>query len=181
MGAREYRWTAQRALAALLVAHDERPNVAIAATVGIGRDTLLAWRKQPAFQARVAEYVAAFAEVGRRSALATTEGRMAALEQRWRGMLTLIEERARLMGPLGERVPGAATGLLTQRVKQLGRGEKAEVVEEYAFDAALVRALLEHEKQAARELGQWEKRQEADGPIEVVYVNDWRTRDDDPG
>lgn len=83
----------------------------------------------------------------------------------------------------GAQVPGAATGLLARQVKIAGSGPNPQVIEEYVVDVSLLRELRETQKQAAQELGHWAQRKEPVGSdagpakVEVVYVNDWRTRD----
>jgi hypothetical protein len=75
--------------------------------------------------------------------------------------------------------PGADTGLLMRTWKQIGSGDSAVIVEEYQVDTGLLKALLDHEKQAAQELGQWsEKARVEQGPIEFQVV--WSQQDAHP-
>jgi hypothetical protein len=53
------------------------------------------------------------------------------------------------------------------------------VVEEYEVDTGLLKALLDHEKQAAQELGQWsEKSKVEQGPMQVRIV--WSDQEAQP-
>ncbi len=53
-------------------------------------------------------------------------------------------------------MPGGSTGLLMWKVKLIGRGVGARVIEEFRLDTGLLRELLAHEKQVAQELGEWD-------------------------
>jgi hypothetical protein len=61
--------------------------------------------------------------------------------------------------------PGWKTGLMVRTEKQIGAGEKAIRVVEFAVDTGLLRELRAHEEQAAKELGQWEDKQRIDGEM----------------
>jgi len=96
--------------------------------------------------------------------------RVFALRDRWRRLQTVIEERAKALEMAG--APGGKTGLLCRRLKMIGSGKNAEVVEEYEVDPTLLREMRAHEEQAAKELGQWvEKGQvEVTGPVTEVLA-----------
>lgn len=145
----EWVWTRARERAALLTAEDALTDVEIAAEVGISERTLHRWRKRPEFMARVEEHIEAFRAVIERKAIAQRGRRVAALQDRWRRMQRVIEERA--ADPGMADVPGGRTGLIVRRGRR---------VEEYAVDEGLLRELREHERQAAQELGQWLERAE---------------------
>lgn len=85
--------------------------------------------------------------------LAVRESRLARLEDRSKRLDLVIQERA---GDMAE-VPGGKSGLLVRRLKSIGSGESAQVVEEYELDRTLLAEAREHEKQAAMELGQWQE------------------------
>ena len=51
-------------------------------------------------------------------------------------------------------IPGADTGLLVCRRRWIGSGAFTEPVDEWKFDSALMKVILDLEKQAALELGQ---------------------------
>ena len=53
------------------------------------------------------------------------------------------------------RSPVVKSGYLVRTIKIIGSGRNQEVVEEYAFDAALARERRATAEQAAKELGQW--------------------------
>ena len=85
--------------------------------------------------------------------LAVRESRLARLDDRARRMDIVMEDRAKDM----DGVPGGTSGLLVRRLKSIGSGDSAQVVEEYEVDRALLAEFREHEKQAAIELGQWQE------------------------
>ena len=53
-------------------------------------------------------------------------------------------------------------------LKQLGRGDEAETVEEFRVDTGLLKELRETEKQAAQELGQWAEKHEVTGEVTLI-------------
>src|ERR1051325_3279587 len=78
--------------------------------------------------------------------IADLQQRVDGYDRRRSELLTIVAERA--VNPDYIKVPGGRTGWLVRTVKQIGGGENAERVEEYAFDAGLHRELRELEKQA---------------------------------
>jgi hypothetical protein len=154
----EFRWTAVRERAALLLAQDEQPDREIVALLGIGRGTLGRWKDHPVFAARVQEHVARLAEVALKRGIAQREKRVAALDDRWQRMQRVIAERAD--DPAHAAVPGWQTGLLVHQVKGVGAGDDFERVDQFAVDTGLLKELRAHEEQAAKELGQWVERRD---------------------
>jgi cytochrome P450 len=148
-----FQWTARREEAAMLVAMDELTNAAICARVGISPATLARWKNSPQFASRVEEHLGSCRAEVRVRGIAQLERRVQALDDRWNRMRRLIEERAADRELAG--VPGGTTGLIVKRTKAAGSGETFQLIDEYVVDAALLRELREHEKQAAQELGQW--------------------------
>jgi hypothetical protein len=130
--------------AALQVALDERTDEQIAAAAGVSRRTLATSRLHPEFAGRVEEHRAEFREGARRRGVARLDRRFAALNERWLALRRVIEEQA--ADPTMRAIPGGTTGLL--RPGSLGT---------FVVDVALLQALLDHEEQAAQELGQWGK------------------------
>lgn len=186
----QFRWTGRREEAALLIAEDRLTNKEIAAKVGVVRQSIREWKQYPEFMARVESHVAAMAEAARERGIANRERRIAALNDRWRRMLRLIEDRAQEMAS----VPGGQTGLLVKQVKLIkvrgqgtrGQGTAGQLalweapegeterpdtgtleVAEYVLDGVLLKELREHEKQAAMEVGQWEQ---PEPPVDVLVM-----------
>lgn len=182
-----FRWSGQREDAALLVAEDRLTNEEIAARVGVTRQALDKWKRHPEFAARVESLVTAMAEAVEARGIANRKRRVAALNDRWRRMLRVIEDRAKEMAD----VTAGETGLLTRQVKlvkvyvsvdEAGNGSggakrvsgalasSRRVVEvaEFAVDVGLLRELREHEKQAAQELGQWDSKEDSGDRLQGV-------------
>lgn len=149
----QFRWNDARNRAALLLAEDELTDIAIAEKVGIGRTTLFYWKQHPDFQARLKQNVADLEATALKFAIAKKRKRVAALDDRWRRLQRIMEERG--ASPEMADVPGGGTGLLVHQIKVVGTGQNAETVDEYVIDASLLRESREHEKQAAQELKQW--------------------------
>ena len=142
------------------MAEDQQTDEAIAAAVGVTKTTLENWKQRPEFRDRVQGHIQAFAEAIRDKGIAERVNRVEALNDRWRRMQQVIDERAEAME--GE-VAGGGTGLLVRQEKQIGAGERAIHVVEYALDTGILSELRQHEKQAAQELGQWTEKQEHSG------------------
>ena len=148
-----FRWSKARNEAAQLLAEDELTDDEICAKVDIGRATIWRWKKHPEFAARIKELTEQLGDVALRYAIGRRARRVSALNDRWERMKAVIAARAE-----AEEMADAAggdTGVLAHTMKSIGAGPNAEKVDEYAFDAALLKELREHEKQAAQELGQW--------------------------
>lgn len=153
--------TGKQEQAAALVAQDTLTDEAIAAEVGIRRATLHAWKQKiPAFNDRVAKLRAEFAEVARKHAIFTVEGRVKEYADRHARLKSVIEQRAERGGDAA----GADTGLLVRTYKSIGTGENAYAQEEWAVDTGMLREMRELEKQAAQDLGQWAEKKEHSGP-----------------
>lgn len=152
-----WKWTKASQKAAKLVAAGDLSYEEIAAECSIGRATVARWAKTPQFEARVKRLVDEYAKAVRRRGIAILERRVAALDDRWDRMKRLMDARSADPGMKG--VPGGDTGIVVRDLKGIGKGDDFQVVETFAFDAALFREFREHEKQAAQELGQWTERQ----------------------
>lgn len=153
-----FTWNPNSEKAAQLIADGQLSLGQIAEEVGVDRRTLWNWRQIPAFAARVEEHLDEFRDEVLRRGIAVRERRVKALNHRWNQMQALINARAEAMAD----VPGGSTGLLAHDVKGIGKGADFERVDVYLFDAALLRELREHEKQAAQELGQWTEKHEVE-------------------
>ncbi len=156
-----FRWSDRSELAAQLVAADELTNDQIADRCGVSRPALQKLKARPEFMAHVAGHVEAYRATVRRRGIAWLERCVAALDDRWRQMLRIVDERAAL--PLMQGVPGGTTGLIIHTVKGLGSGDSFRMIDEFTLDCGLLRELREHEKQASQELGQWTERRQGGG------------------
>jgi hypothetical protein len=60
------------------------------------------------------------------------------------------------------------------KLKSVGGGEYAQMVDEYEVDAGLLKELRAHEEQAARELGQWTDKAtlgNSGGPLIIQFAS----------
>ncbi len=167
----EWHWTRAKERAALLVAEDRETDERIAEACRVSRRTLTNWKIAPEFRERVAEHVAAFRAAIREQGIAILENRVAALQDRWKRMQRVIDERAQ--DPELAEVPGGTTGLVVHQVKAVGKGEDFQLIDLYQVDAGLLAELRAHEQQAAKELGQWSERvnQQVTGSLTVGTMN----------
>lgn len=79
----------------------------------------------------------------------------------------LIDERA-AAGVMQEDVPGAGTGLLVRKQRNLKRGKKIEIVEEWQFDGAVLSELRDSLVHAAKEVGDWEEKHRVNDDRSVI-------------
>src|SRR6185436_18370924 len=148
-----FEWTAERERAAMLIAKDELTNEQIAEQCNIGVATLYRWKEFDEFQERIRKNLVKIREAILSQEIGEIYKRVLRLNKRWQQIDQLIPARAQ--SPEMQAVAGGETGLLVRTFKSIGSGEYAEKVEEYRFDAALVREERELAKQAAQECGQW--------------------------
>jgi hypothetical protein len=69
------------------------------------------------------------------------------------------------------KAAGGQTGLIVCQMRGIGKGEDFQLVEEYAVDVGLLKALLDLERQAVQECGQWLDRRDltsAGEPITLI-------------
>ena len=186
---------AKRERAAVLVAEDDLSDEQIAESVGTTRRTLDRWKHTEPFMARVQEHRDAWRAAVMAEGIANRINRVNALNDRWRGMQQVIAERAADTSSgtyttaltedgKTERIiaPGWSTGLLVRTEKQIGAGDRAVHVIEFAVDTGLLREMRAHEEQAAKELGQWLDKHEhtgKDGAALFTITIDRRDDDSD--
>lgn len=171
---RPFAWNSQRLKAAELIADGELTDLQIAEQVKISDRQLRTWKQHPDFQAKVAEYVQVLEASMLKLAIAQRRKRVSSQNDRWRKMLAVIEERA--ADPALQGVPGGQTGLLVHQQRAIGTGRNQTVIDEYTVDTGLLKSLLDHEKHAAQELGQWAEKHEHGGipgaPVKVEHEFD---------
>lgn len=135
------------------MARGDATQTAIAAQIGVRKQTLTRWLALPAFVEMIETGRAAIAAAIRADGIANKQNRIDAYNDRWRKMQTVIAERAE--APDMQSVPGGTTGLLVKTWKQVGSGPDAQLVAEYQVDTGTLAELRATEKQAGQELGQW--------------------------
>ncbi|MFP5276963.1 MAG: helix-turn-helix domain-containing protein [Acidobacteriota bacterium] len=138
---------AQKEEAARLVAEGRLDYGEISEKLGLDRKTFYRWRREPAFDHRVEEILAEITRPARRLAIARKAYRLSVLNRLHVKLETLIEQRAKAHSDV---VAGGDTGLIVRQFKVSGETE----VEEYVFDAAVIREMRAVQEQAAKELGQ---------------------------
>jgi hypothetical protein len=161
-----WEWDNKKDRAAELFAEGV-PYLEIARTVRSSKDTLAKWRRTPEFCERIEEYRR---EVARRvsdETICRVEHRLRMLAERHELLNRVIRERA--AHESYRDAPGGTTGLLVRREKP--KDKNGGTIVEFEVDETLLSELREHEKQAAKELGQWVDRKEVD-------INDGRDVED---
>ena len=94
----EFRWSGRREQAALLVAEDRLTNAEIAAKVGVSRQALDKWKADPEFRGRVKANVDQLSQAVLEVGIHDRSCRVAALEDRWRRLLAVIDACVRQSG-----------------------------------------------------------------------------------
>lgn len=146
----EFKWTAQKEEAALLVARDELSDEHIAGQLGIARKTLARWKKAPEFGQRVISIVEETRAALLASGISERCNRLDVLNDFWKRLRIVADERA--ADPTMAKVPGGKTGLLVRTLRTIGSGEHAEKVEEFTIDGVLLKELRAGMEQAAKEI-----------------------------
>lgn len=143
--------------AAQLLAEGRKEYGEVSEKIGVHRETLLRWRREKTFVARIDKLREEFLEAAKDRALARKDYRLSVLNAKHDKLLTLIEQRA--ADPQMADIPGGTTGLVVKQLKVSGE----TVVSEYVFDRAVLQELRALEEQAAKELGQIVDKRELTG------------------
>lgn len=160
-----FEWHEKRLQALQLLAEGALSDEEISARVGVGRATLSRWKTTPAFRAKLIERVAELEEKILEAGVARRANRVRALDDRWRRMLRVIDERAASQEMAN--VAGGTTGLIVRDIKGVGKGDDFQLINLYSVDVGLLKELREVEKQAAQELGQWTEKRELSGSLSI--------------
>jgi hypothetical protein len=163
-----WKWTKKRELAAELIAEALLSFKEIAEKVKCSNAALSNWRRFPEFKERVEQLGNEFRNRIRTEGIAIIENRVQAVNDRWKKMKQVIDARA--ADPQMLEVPGGKTGLLVHKIKQIGSGPEATTVDEYEVDTGILKEMLDHEQQAAQELGQWKSKTELSGNAPIRFV-----------
>jgi hypothetical protein len=143
--------------ASLLVAQKRLSATRIAEKLQITRRTLFNWRSDPEFRDAVYQHRNAWRKHVQTCGIADQELRVYNLNNLMARYVGLIRARAKMYGATAE----GRTGLSTRKYRTLHVGpETCQVVEEWKHDAALVKMILNLQKQAAIEMGQWQSKRE---------------------
>lgn len=166
---RQWKWTKRKHTAANLLARGELLDKEVAVKVGVSDKQIQRWKQSSQFADRVKLVAERIGEMASRFAIASKMRRIKALDDRWRRMQQITEERA-IYHEMDD-VAGGATGLLVKTLKNVGSGATAHDVDEYAVDTGLLKEMREIEKQAAQELGQWPDARKDTAAVAVNIVN----------
>ncbi|MES2458979.1 MAG: hypothetical protein V4671_00235 [Armatimonadota bacterium] len=164
-----FEWDERREMAAALIARGDLTMQQVAEAVGCDRNTIHWWRLHPAFGQRIEEHLETAREALMTVGVASKANRVRAAHDRWLRIQQIIEERAAaaMADPEASAMPGASSGLLVRRQKVTGSGTSAMLLEEWVFDAALMREIRSLEEHTARELGQWQPETSVIVPIKL--------------
>jgi uncharacterized protein YjcR len=156
-------WTADRLKIAQMVA-ESVPYSEIAEKTGVSLRSVKRWATRPEFKARVQEIIEETKAALLAEGVRIRENRLRNLQSRIDKMHALMDARGVEMAETKE-VAGGETGLLVRDYKGKDADQKV-----YRFDAALVKELREHEKQAAVEVGDWSEKLKLD--VDLANLTD---------
>lgn len=139
--------------AAILAAADELSDNEIARQCGISRRTLMRWKKQPAMEQKIDEYLKCIQRHSEVRMIAERQQRITPLDIRMRELQAVIQSRAN--SPEMQGVPGGKTGLLRRRKAAFRQGQGSPEVYNYQLDIPLLREMRKLEVAAAQAVGQW--------------------------
>jgi len=131
----------------------------IANRAGVGYATLVQWRKNPNFQARVEEHREEFRKLVMAYGITRRETRIAHLQDRHDRLCSTIEERGKVMAEKHPDVAGARHGYVFEHLTAQGT--------EFRIDTKTAALLADIERQAAIEVGEWN---EGNAPSVAVQI-----------
>jgi hypothetical protein len=129
---------------------DGKSDSAIAKVHGVTRQAIHFFRRRHA--AELAPVIKAIEKSIEDYAIASKLRRVAAMDDRWQRGIALIQARAADTRYQSE--PGYSTGIMVHRLKSVGSGDSAEIVDEFAFDSSLYASLLALETAVSDQMGQ---------------------------
>lgn len=164
-------WTVERERAAQLVADGQVTVAEIARQCGVNRDAIQAWKRCPEFGERVQEHLDRVrAKLARRGEAIKTN-RIYAKLRRLHELNGLINDRGSMESH--QKAPGSNAwrkGIQAKKVKMLGSGDVATIVEEYEIDTAILAEIRAIEDSIADELGERKKKADMDVTLTVADV-----------
>jgi len=138
----------------------------------LAKRTIVRWAKLPEFTVELEAQAASIRETVKAEGIVNRQNRLDAYNDRWRKMQSVIDGRA--ADKTFARAPGYTSGLLVHQYRTVGRGEDAQVMDEFAVDTGLLKEMRELEKQAAQDAGDWTEKREVTGkdgePIAIREV-----------
>lgn len=139
--------------AAQLLARSELAIEEVAAIVGVRRETIWAWNQESEFAARVALLQQRIKEKLETLLISQRFYRQLSLQDQFLSLQRIKEARAEALDVPAEQ--GGESGLLVKRLRMIGSGVNATVVEEHVLDTGFTKEVRETLKQASQEAGQW--------------------------
>jgi transposase-like protein len=159
--------SAKQKAAAVRCAEDLMTDESIAAEAGVSRQTLHNWRQREDFQDAIKAADAAMLAAALRLPIARKHHRMKVLNDLHTKALTVIDERA---AELAYSAPGMDSGLVVHQTKQIGSGQYAQTIDEFAVDTGLMREIRAIQEQAAKETGDWSENLNVTGTTAVRLI-----------
>lgn len=169
IGVPAFEWDARAENAVVLLVEGKLTFPAICEQLQISRTTLDRWRKHPQFEAEVENLRENYRKAILNHSIARQEVRIAAAQDRHERLSKAIDARREFYSGLNAKavaegkeppIPGGETGLVYEKMTAHGP--------ELRIDTETPKALLEHEKQVAQDLGQWEEKSAPTVAIQIV-------------
>jgi len=156
---RPLKWDRRMLTAVTLMAENELKDAEIAEQIGVSTNAVRRWRQHPEFAAAVGDALGQIQAGVLRLAIAKKHKRLEGLNALRSKLYQTVQERAEEYEASGETAGGATTGVIVKQERVSGVGSNQVRTTEFQVDTGLIRSILELDRQAAQELGQWETKQ----------------------
>jgi hypothetical protein len=163
-------WNRPRTLAAQLLAEDELTDAQIGERVHKSRAWLTKIKRYPHVQERIAEIRQQMADAIVQAGIAVKVNRIKDAQADYDRLGAVIEARAQ---DTRYDEPGYATGLMAHKLKQIGAGKSATLVDEFEVDTALVAERRVLRRSVAEELAQIQRPSEFHGPMRELIIREY--------
>lgn len=149
----DFRRRVRKEKAAQLIAKGNLTIEEVAESIGVTRETIYQWNREPEFTARIAQLQQRIKDKLETLLISQKFYRQLTLQEQLLSLQQIKDARAAKLNVPAEE--GGESGLMVRRLRMIGSGENATTVEEFVVDTAFAKEVRETLKQAAQEAGQW--------------------------
>ena len=144
-------WNRPRSLAVQLIAEDDIPDREISLRVKKSEKWLNELKRKPWVRERISEIRQAISDAVLQEGIAVKVNRIQDAQQDYDRLGAVIDARA---ADMRYDEPGYSTGLMSHKLRQVGAGKSAVIVDEYEVDTVLVAERRTLRRAVAEELAQ---------------------------
>lgn len=147
-----FRRAMRKEKAAQLIAKGDLAIEDVAVAVGVNRDTLCEWHKEPEFVARIAQLQQRIKDKLETLLISQKFYRQLCLQEQLFSLQTIRDARAAKLNVPADQ--GGESGYMVRKLRMIGSGENAREVEEFVVDTAFAKEYRDTLRHAAEEAGQ---------------------------